>query len=58
MKPEDFAACMLDFIGGGGPMTGLWPAFKDWILEKGYTEEEFEAACKATMVAAGQDWEG
>jgi hypothetical protein len=55
---EDFTGDLLEFVSGGGPATGLWRQFQDWLLELGYTEEQIHEHCKEIMIAAGKEWDG
>ena len=35
-----FVKDMAEFIGGGGPVTGLYRQFAEWLIEKGYYTRE------------------
>ncbi len=52
-----FAADMVEFIQGGGPVTGIWYSFKNWMMNDiGLTEEEIEASCRALVEADGRTY--
>jgi len=52
---DDFVADLLQFIEGGGSMTGLWGPFYDWCVELGYTPREIILHCDAIRERAGRD---
>lgn len=53
-KADYFVGDLLDFVQGGGPVTGLWRAFCEWASELGYSEEEIEECSTEIMARAGR----
>jgi hypothetical protein len=55
-----FVALLLNFVEGGGPRSGLWNSFEEWLTseEMGWTPQEIEQNCDLIRIAAGQRPDG
>ena len=45
----------VDFVHGGGPLSGHWFAFLKWMEEIGFTEEEINEATEALGKEIGRE---
>ena len=45
---------LLDFVEGGGPVSGIYDKFCAWMEEAGFTDDEITGNSAAIRMAAGQ----
>lgn len=51
----NFVVCLLEFIEGGGPASGIYDMFCAWMKEEmGYADKEITTQSAAIRRAAGQ----
>lgn len=58
MTKEELLCRMFDYIGGGGPVSGIWPPFLPWLEEMGYTQGEIDRVLREAHNAAHITYDG